>query len=113
MRLLFDYDVSARLIAQLADLFPYATHVALVGLERAPDEQTWQYAQAQGYLIVTKDSDFNGVSVLRGFPPKVIWLRLGNCPTSRITLHRRRHHAAILAFAADSENGLLTLEEGE
>ena len=109
MRLLFDHNLSFRLITFLADVYPEATHVALVGLERAPDEDVWEYARDKNYLIVTKDSDFNDLSVLRGFPPKVVWLRVGNCPTSRIILLLRQHHAAIVNFAEDVDSGILTL----
>jgi predicted nuclease of predicted toxin-antitoxin system len=70
-------ELSPRLVNRLADLYPDANHTSFAGLDRATDIEIWQYAQAQGYIIVTKDSDFNDVSVLRRFPPKVIWMRLG------------------------------------
>jgi predicted nuclease of predicted toxin-antitoxin system len=85
MKLLFDHNLSPRLLTRLADIFPDASHVALVGLERASDEIVWAHAQAHGHIIVTKDADFSDFSVLRGFPPKVIWIRIGNCTTSTPT----------------------------
>jgi len=69
---------------------PQATHTSLAGLDRATDSAVWLYAQEQDYVIVTKDVDFSDVSVLRGFPPKVIWIRLGNCTTSDIENALRR-----------------------
>jgi len=78
MRLLFDHNLSPRLVRGLADRYSDTTHVFLVGLDRASDMAVWTYAQTNDYMIVTKDSDFSDVSVLRGFPPKVIWLRLGS-----------------------------------
>jgi predicted nuclease of predicted toxin-antitoxin system len=58
---------------------------------------------------VTKDSDYSDVSVLRGFPPKVIWLRLGNCTTDQIELAIRREHATTVEFVADPTAGVLEL----
>ena len=78
MKLLFDHNLSSRLVSRLTHRYPNASHVGLVGLERAADLTVWRYAQTNDYIIVTKDSDFNDVSVLRGFPPKVIWLHLGS-----------------------------------
>lgn len=80
----FDHHLSVRLVAQLADLFPDARHVTHLGLERATDEQIWPYAATHGCTIVTKDSDFSDLSVLRGAPPQVIWLRLGTARRPRL-----------------------------
>ena len=44
MKLLFDHDLSPRLVRRLADLYPNASHVALVGLDRATDLAVWTYA---------------------------------------------------------------------
>ena len=93
----------------VADLFPESSHVALVGLERASDEAVWVYAKANGFVIVTKDADFNDLSILRGFPPKVVWLRLGNCTTAQIECAIREHRVEIEAFAADSTLGVFTI----
>ena len=109
MRLLFDHNLSPRLAHRLADLYPDTSHVFLVGLDRASDLAVWAYAQTNGYIIVTKDSDFSDVSVLRGFPPKVIWLRLGNCSTSDVERTLRTGYAAIDAFADDPTAGVLEL----
>ena len=109
MRLLFDHNLSTRLVRHLADLYPDASHVFLVGLERASDMAVWNYAQTNDYLIVTKDSDFSDISVLRGFPPKVLWLRLGNCTTSDIERTLRRGYATIEAFGNDPTSGILEL----
>jgi predicted nuclease of predicted toxin-antitoxin system len=109
MKLLFDHNVSPRLPARLADIFPDASHVALLGLDQASDESVWGHAHTHGYVIVTKDADFSELSLLRGCPPKVIWLRIGNCTTDQITALLRSYQATILAFAADPEAGTLTL----
>jgi predicted nuclease of predicted toxin-antitoxin system len=58
---------------------------------------------------VTKDVDFSDRSVLRGFPPKVIWLRRGNCTTVQIEEILRRHFQEIKALDEDSQTGVLSL----
>jgi predicted nuclease of predicted toxin-antitoxin system len=95
MKLLFDQNLSCRLVSRLADICPETSHVSLVGLDRVSDDQAWGYARANGYTIVTKDSDFNERSVLRGTPPKVVWLRQGNCTTTQVEATLRRHQAEI------------------
>ena len=109
MKLLCDHNLSHRLVQRLADLYPNASHVALVGLDRASDMAIWTYAQTHDYIIVTKDSDFNDLSVLRSFPPKVIWLQLGNCTTNDIEAALRRNYTAILDFTNDTMTGLLII----
>lgn len=99
MRLILDHNLSPRLVHHLVDLYPEISHVSLVGLDRAADMIVWDYAQTNHYIIVTKDSDFSDVSVLRGFPPKVIWLRLGNCTTNDVERTLRHGYATIAAFA--------------
>lgn len=109
MKLLFDHNLSPRLIRRLADLYPHTTHVFFIGLERASDMTVWAYAQTNDYIIVTKDSDFSDISVVRGFPPKVLWLRLGNCTTSDIEHALRDRCTVIDAFADDPTVGVLEL----
>ena len=109
MSLLFDHNLSAHLIARLADLFPGCGHTGAAGLARAQDLEVWNYARSQGLAIVTKDSDFHHLSLLHGFPPKVIWIRTGNCTTRRIEEILRREHTVIVAFLASKEEALLTL----
>ena len=84
MKLLLDQNLSRQLVGRLKDVYPQIQHVALVGLERTSDEVMWDYARTHEYLIVTKDSDFSDIVILRGTPPKVLWLQVGNCATSRI-----------------------------
>ena len=82
--LLFDETVSPRLVAGLSDVFPRSVHLRDVGLARAADAVTWRYAMDYDLTIVSKDSDFHQVTIVRGTPPKVIWIRRGNCPTASI-----------------------------
>ena len=109
MKLLFDQNLSQRLVERLADMFPEATHVSQVRLDRASDEEVWTYARANGFTIVTKDADFSDLSLLRGFPPKVIWVRLGNCTTAQIETVLREQYETIVAFVAEPNVGTLEL----
>lgn len=84
MKLLFDQNLSYRLVGALTEVFPGSAHVRLLGMERADDETIWHFAKANGFTIVTQDSDFNERSLLFGYPPKVIWLKCGNASTDRV-----------------------------
>jgi predicted nuclease of predicted toxin-antitoxin system len=81
----------------------------LEGLDREPDAAIWEYARSNGYVIVTKDADFADMSVLRGHPPKVIWVRIGNCTTQQIEDLFRDQQEMINAFETDQTIGLLEL----
>jgi predicted nuclease of predicted toxin-antitoxin system len=71
MKLLFDQNLSVRLVSRLSDVFPGSSHLSLVGLERGTDEMVWDFARDNGFILVSKDSDFNDLGVLRGSPPVV------------------------------------------
>jgi predicted nuclease of predicted toxin-antitoxin system len=80
-----------------------------VGLDQALDREVWDYTRQHDYLIVTKDVDFSEFSVLRGFPPKVIWIRRGNCSTQDIQQILRANYAAIKAMNEEANIGILEL----
>lgn len=84
MKLLFDENLSHRLVRLLADLFPESVHVRDIGLKSADDLLVWSYAEENDLMIVSKDSDMHDRSFLFGYPPKVIWIRLGNCSTNDV-----------------------------
>lgn len=109
MKLLFDENLSPRLVPRLLDAFPGSAHVRDVGLARATDSAIWDYALNHGYAIVSKDSDFHQVSFVRGQPPKVIWLRRGNCTTADIETMPRSNRVGILAFGNEDAATFLAL----
>lgn len=109
MKLLFDQNLSPRLAEQLGGLFPGSAHVQSLRLDRAPDAPLWDFARENDFTIVTKDVDFIDRSALLGFPPKVIWIRLGNCTTTEIESALRRHHEDIDVFNKDEGAGVLTI----
>lgn len=108
-RLLLDQNLAPTLARRLGDLDPGSTHVRERGLAAADDETVWSHAAAHGFTIVTKDDDFRQRSVLRGPPPQVIWVRLGNCQTADVEAVLRARHSDVLAFTRDSEAALLIL----
>ena len=107
MKLLFDHNLSYKLVGRLADLFPDSEHVRNVNLHEADDRIVWEYAPANGCAIVSKDEDFHQLSFLYGAPPKVVWVRLGNCTTADIEQALRRHHTDLLNFDANEEGAFL------
>ena len=109
MKLLFDQNLSPKLVDRLADLFPGSSHVQTEGLDCADDDQLWEHARLNGFAIVTKDADFNHLSLLRGTPPKVIWLVLGNCTTSQVEAVFRARFTEIQLFEQDPSAGTLAL----
>lgn len=109
MKLLFDQNLSHRLVAQLATEFPDSQHVRNVGMASATDSMVWEFAGEQGFVIVSKDTDFEQRAVLRGPPPKVVWIRLGNCTTEDVSKLLRSRRAELLAFDADPTASFLVL----
>src|SRR5688500_9223801 len=101
MKLLFDENLSHRLAEELHDLFPGSTHVRNVGLKASDDPDVWKYAVDHGFLIVSKDLDMHDRSLLFGFPPKVIWIRLGNCSTREVENLIRKEIELINRFIED------------
>jgi predicted nuclease of predicted toxin-antitoxin system len=109
MKFLFDQNLSHRLVRRLADVYPDCQHVRAVGLKEAPDTEVWEYARLHGYTIVSKDADFHQRSLLLGFPPKVIWVRLGNCSTQAVEQTLRDHLDIVEQFEADATATFLIL----
>ena len=56
MKLLFDQNLSPKLVNRLADLFPGSSPVQSLGLDCAEDDQVWEHARLNGFAIVTKDA---------------------------------------------------------
>ena len=109
MRLLFDQNLSPMLKRFLSDIYPETLHVRDVGLETADDVDIWSYAREHGFVIVSKDSDFRQFSFTFGHPPKVAWIRRGNCSTSEIESILRDRYDEIFAFYNDDEGAFLAL----
>ena len=109
MKILFDENLSRKLVGQLSILFPHSTHVAFEGLLSSPDIEIWEYAKAHGFVIVTSDGDFWELATTFGPLPKVVWLRGCDYPT-RTAAQLIRHQALrIIEFAEDRERAILVL----
>jgi predicted nuclease of predicted toxin-antitoxin system len=102
MKLLFDRNLSFKLCEQLADLFPQSEQIHRLGLAQADDRAVWRNAGTNEYVLVSLDSDFAEMTALLGPPPKVIWLRCGNQPTSVIEQLLRSRSGTIAAFEHDA-----------
>ena len=85
MKLLLDQNLSRRMLPELIADYPDSSQVALLDMDKSVDIEIWEYAKENHFIIVTKDSDFQELSILRGEPPKVIWLKCGNKPKHYIT----------------------------
>ena len=106
---MFDENLAGKLVEALADIFPASVHVATVGLVGASDRAIWDHARDDGFVVVSKDVDFLRMSVLGGPPPKVIWIRLGNCTSDDVARLLRQHRTEIERFVAEPEAGFLAL----
>lgn len=84
-------------------------HVREVGLRQASDAAVWEFAKQNDFAVITKDADFHQLSFLCGHPPKVIWIRLGNCATAQILAAIRQHTADIFRFKDDPESAILII----
>jgi predicted nuclease of predicted toxin-antitoxin system len=109
VNLLFDQNICYKLVNRLGDLYPRSRHVREVGLGEADDLAVWNFARDNGFVIVSKDEDFHQRSFLSGAPPKVVWLRLGNCTMQEIEDALRHHRAALVDFAAQDEAAFLVI----
>ena len=110
MKLLLDQNISYKLVKRLTDTYPGSKHVRQVGFGEADDLAVWNYAKDNGFVIVSKDEDFHQRSFLTGSPPKVVWLRLGNCTTQDIEDALRHNRVVLTDFDAQEEAAFLVIE---
>ena len=107
--LLFDQNISYKLVDRLKDLYPGSTHVRLENLDTANDYAVWEFAKQNGYTIVSQDGDFLDMGLLKGSPPKVIWLRCGNTSTSHIESLLRKNFESIQDFVLNQSETCLEI----
>ena len=109
MKLLFDQNLSRKLVNRLADIFPESSHVQFHDLAEKADTEIWEFAKLNDFCIVTQDADFPERSRLYGSPPKVIWLRCGNTPTNQVEALIRSGATAIQELLRNSDLHCLEL----
>ncbi len=107
--LLFDAHLSPILTTSLNDIFPGSLHVFSFALEES-DELIWELAKAKNLVIVTKDEDFADLNERLSFPPKVILIKRGNCPTKTIEAILRSNVESIHELLNNPDIGLLILK---
>ena len=107
MKLLFDANLSHKLPHQVAASFSDSQRVRELGLEGRTDEEIWNYAKANNFAVISKDKDFYQRAVLYGSPPKIIWLRLGNCTRDDLLALIRAHEQDNSAFETSPESVLI------
>jgi len=95
LKLLFDENLSFRLPRVLAEHFPGSLHVEDVDLDQSDDVAIRRYAVEHGFTIITKDADFAEHCLVKGAPPKVVWIRRGNCSTATVESLLRVHREEI------------------
>jgi predicted nuclease of predicted toxin-antitoxin system len=109
VKLLLDQNLSPVLVQSLVGLYPDTAHVRDVGLQAADDDAVWAYAAEHGFVIVSKDADFHQRSFVFGHPPKVVWIRRGNCSTAEIEVILRARRDELLSFERDEDQSFLAL----
>ncbi|MGQ0541757.1 MAG: DUF5615 family PIN-like protein [Blastocatellia bacterium] len=109
MKLLFDQNLSWRLCNILADIFPDSDHIRNLGLQESEDIDIWKFAKSNGFVIVSKDADFQQRSLLFGHPSKIVWLRVGNCSVIAIEDLLIRHSISIHTFHLNTKKSYLVL----
>jgi predicted nuclease of predicted toxin-antitoxin system len=107
--LLLDENLSEAVVDAIGNLFPGSVHVRSLGLGGASDAQVWETAKRLGLLLVTRDYDFQAMSVMRGHPPKIIHLDAFNPSNLEVIAVLRRHAAEIDRFVADEEGSFLSI----
>jgi predicted nuclease of predicted toxin-antitoxin system len=110
VKLLFDENLSRKLVVRLAELYPESAHVAEFGLLESPDREIWEFAKAGNFVIVSTDADFYALATTIGPPPKVVWLRRWTHPTRDAERVLRREAIRMTEFAADPELAVLILD---
>jgi len=110
MKLLFDNNISHKLVARISDIFPNSTHVMTINLDESEDDKIWEHAKENDFISVTKDADFNEISLLKGFPPKVVWIRIGNCKIADIEKIIRNNNIVINEFYRNQNSGIIEID---
>ena len=110
MKLLFDENISFRVVKKLNSLFPESKHISDLHLDRATDRQIWNYAKVENYTIVTFDADYYDLVTLYGHPPKVIWLRIGNTSTLNLVKSIEGNFENIKSFLTDNDVSVFEID---
>ena len=111
MQLLFDNNLPPALEKKLRRGFPGSRHVFTLNIHTFSDDELWNYARDSEFVVVTKDVDFIELQFLRGYPPKIVWLTMGNASTAYIAETLIRHTENMRAFGENLRSGCLVINE--
>jgi len=103
VKLLFDQNISFRIVKKIGSIFPNSKQIRELGLDDSSDRVIWEFAKTEGFVIVTFDADFADLANLKGSPPKIIWLRMGNATTDNIVRILKEHQNIVNEFVLNSE----------
>jgi predicted nuclease of predicted toxin-antitoxin system len=109
MKLLFDENLSYKLCSRLGDTFPHSVHVRILDFEGTSDMELWDFAKKEGFIIVTKNFDFNDISTIYGFPPHVIWIKVGNSTLNTMENILRTNYIKIKNIFRENKCGIIEL----
>lgn len=109
MKFLFDQNISFKITTLLNSEFPESQQVRQMGLENKSDIEIFDYTKEHDFSIVTFDSDFVDLNIVRGIPPKIIWLKTGNLTTKHIAELLKNNAQLIQEFLASKEDEILEI----
>lgn len=110
MKLLFDENLSFRIVGELADRFPGSSHVDLLGLRGQDGPTVWRHAAEHEYVLVSKDDDFRQLSLLHGAPPKVVLCAIGNAGNAEVVALMVENRDRVQHFIDNELESLLILK---
>jgi predicted nuclease of predicted toxin-antitoxin system len=111
MKLLIDENISHRILKLIDKHFPHSIHVSSVRKSRFSDLDIWLFAKENDYIVLTYDADFYEWQLIRGYPPKIIWLRFGNSKTEIIADKLINNIGQIQKFIKNNDVGLLEVHQ--
>lgn len=109
MKLLIDHNLSHKILRHLSGKFESSVRVKDFGMEKADDAAIWDYAKATSFTILSQDADFYDIGFLKGYPPKIIWIRSGNASTNPIISLLDSNHLSIRHFIENADNFCLEI----
>ena len=110
MKLLLDQNISKKLARKLQEYYPKSIHVESINLTMANDMKIWNYAKANKFTIVTQDADFFDILMIKGHPPYIVWLQMGNTSSLNILNKLINNKQKILELQEDSVSGCIEIE---
>lgn len=109
MKLLLDANLSWRLKKSIKDDFDNVNHILDFFPHNEKDSVIWEFAKTNDFTIITNDLDFLNLLFAKGFPPKIVLLKIGNTSTSNISNILIKHKKEIENLVSDFQLGILEI----